>query len=473
VFCERGWAEVNFETQSLVIQHQTSLPRRIVSATANFTESWKLSVEGVGNIFNYLRGRLVPYGGMQVLIPRLYESILHSHPPPISRELAIAVTQAEEEIFSGLTEPKSVGCYIPSKQATISHADRILVTGANGYVGLQVVKALVQDGYYVRALIRPTGSAERLKELGVEVFLGDVRRLDDVTAASDRVDAIVHLAAGMKGSREFILDTCVRGTRNVAEAALLHSVKRVLYMSSFSVYDFAKLHDGDEISEASPLEEEPERRGTYSLGKRRAEDVALAHLTDSPTPWTILRPSLIVGKERNMFAAVGPLLGNTLLCLGRPRKRLLLVHVEDVAGAILEALRNETTVGKVYIVSNDTITIREYVDSRIRADRSRNIRVLYVPYTVARFLGYIASLLQKLAGVGSTIDRRRLLSVYRDVGADTTLLQQHTGWRPMRSLVERLGREAHSREPLQPAGVNHPDCAASSARRNIRATRQQ
>jgi len=409
---------------------------------------------------------------MQVLIPRFYNSILHSQMPPISRELATAVTQAEEEIFSGSTQLQSMGCYLSSTQVSVSHADRILVTGANGYVGLQVVKALVENGYYVRALIRPTSSPERLKELGVEVFLGDVRRLEDVVAASDGVDVIVHLAAGMKGSQEFIEDTCVRGTQNVAEAALLHSVKRVLYMSSFSVYDFAKLHDGDEIREASPLEEEPERRGAYSLGKRRAEDVALAHLTDSTTPWTILRPSLIVGKERDIFAPVGGLVGNTLLCLWRPRKRLLLVHVEDVAGAVLEALRNKTTVCKVYTVSNYPITIQEYVDSRIRAERSRDIRVLYVPYVVARLLGYIATLIQKVIHLGPGVSRRRLLSLYRDVGVNTSLLQQHTSWRPTGALLERLGSEAHSREAVEAAVVNQEGCAASSPYTSTRVVRQ-
>src|SRR5262249_45113930 len=109
VLCEKGSAEVNFDTQTLLVHYQTFLPRRIVSATANFTDSCQLSVQAVGNIVNYLRGKLVPYGGMQVLIPRFYDSILHLQLPPVSRELTTAVTQAEEEIFSGLTQPCFTG----------------------------------------------------------------------------------------------------------------------------------------------------------------------------------------------------------------------------------------------------------------------------------------------------------------------------------------------------------------------------
>ena len=438
VLCERGSAEVNFDTQTLLVHRQTFLPRRIVSATANFTDACRLSVQAVGNIVNYFRGKLVPYGGMQVLIPRFYDSILHMKPPPISRELATAVTRAEEAIFSGLTPPGFTGRYCPSMQTTIRHVDRVLVTGANGYVGWQVVQALVEQGYYVRALVRPTSSPERLQQLGVEVFLGDVRRLEDVSAAANGMQIIVHLAAGMKGSQAFIVDTCVRGTQNVAEAAALQRVKRVIYMSSFSAYDFARLRDGEDITETSPLEAQPESRGAYSLGKRRAEDIALSHLADSTAPWTILRPALIVGRGRDIFAPVGARIGNTLVCLGRPRKRLLLVHVEDVAAAVLQLIQNNRTQGQVYILSHRPITVREYVDTCIRRSRYPDVRVLYIPYFLARLGSWMAALVQKLTHLGPSINRRRLLSVYREVGINSTLLLQHTGWQPMGALLTRL-----------------------------------
>ena len=446
VFCEKGAAEVNFDTQTLLVHHQPFLTRRIISATANFSESWKLCIQGVGNIVNYLRGRLVPYGGMRVLIPRFYDSILHSQVPPVSRELATAVTRAEEEIFEGLTQPRVVGRYWPSAQTDIRHKERVLVTGANGYLGLQVVKTLVANGYYVRALVRPTSSAGHLQQLDVEVFLGDVRRLDDVSAAADGMQVIIHLAAGMRGSQEIMVDTCVRGTQNVAEAASLQRVQRVIYMSSFSVYDFVKLHDGEEITETSPLEERPERKGAYSLGKRRAEDVALSHLSDAATPWTILRPSLIVSKGRDLFAPVGAKVGNTLVCLCRPSKCLLLVHVEDVAAAVLQLLQNNKTQGQVYTLSHQNpITVREYVDACIRRSGYQDIRVVYVPYFLARFGGWMTALAQKLIHLGPNVNRRRLLTLYRDVRVKSALLQQHTGWQPTGALLERLHRETERR----------------------------
>jgi predicted dehydrogenase/nucleoside-diphosphate-sugar epimerase len=442
VFCEKGSAEINFETQTLLISRESSLPRRIVSATANFTQSCRLSWQGINTIVNYLRGSLVPYAGMQALLPLFYDSILNSKMPPISRELATAVVWAEEEIFSGSTQPSFQGRCAKSQQTEIRQAERVLVTGANGYVGSRVVKALVERGYYVRALVRPTGSPEKLERLGVEVFLGDVRRVEDVNNAAEGMQIIVHMAAGMKGTHEFMVDSCVRGTQSVAEAASLQGVKRVIYMSSLSVYDYAGQRNGTEFTETTPLEAHAETRGAYSLGKRRAEDIALSHLADNATPWTVLRPSLIVGNGSDICAPVGSKIGNNVVCLGSPRKRLPLVHVDDVAAAVLQVLQNPNTRGQVYVLSDpDTITVRTYVKSCLRS-RFRDLRIIHVPYVVMRAAGLVAALVKKVTGFGPTINRRRLLSVYRDIGASSALLQRHTGWQPAGALLERLNQEA-------------------------------
>jgi nucleoside-diphosphate-sugar epimerase len=165
-------------------------------------------------------------------------------------------------------------------------------------------------------------------------------------------------------------------------------------------------------------------------------------LADSTTPWTVLRPSLIVSQGRDVFAPVGAKISNTLVCFGRPRKRLLLVHIEDVATAILQLLQHQQTQGQVYTLSDHPITVREYVDTCIRRSHSQTLRVLYIPYFVARLGGWMAALVQKLTHLGPSINRRRLLSLYRNVGVDSTLLQQHTGWQPAGALLERLCRKA-------------------------------
>jgi predicted dehydrogenase/nucleoside-diphosphate-sugar epimerase len=445
VFCEQGSAEVDFGTQTLQVFRRGALPRAVSSATAGFSRGYRLGRQSAANIFNYLRGALVPYGGLRVLIPLYYESIRRKSMPPISRDLALAVSQAEETIFSDSRPPIARGFYSASLQTNTPRAERILVTGAGGYVGSAVAKALADAGYYVRAMVRPTSRLDQLQKLGVEIFLGDVRRTDDVIAAAAGMDAIAHIAAGVRGTPAFVVDSSVRGTQAVADAAIQAGVRRVIYMSSMSVYDLTQLRNGERIAEASPLEELPESRGAYSLGKRKAEDIALRHLSDVSPAWTILRPSFIVGNGRDVFAPVGPQIGRKVVCLNRRRNRLLLVHVEDVAAAIVAVLHSQDTKNQIYTLSHpDEIRVRDYVEICRQQDAQRKVRVIYVPYAAIRLAAGFSSLLHKLTPRFPSISPRRLVSAYRNVRADSKNLCEQTGWQPAPGLLQRLAAEMRS-----------------------------
>ncbi len=454
IFCEKGSAEVDFEALTATVTPQSKLPRRIALASGAFVTSAKLSSQSAGNIINYLRGKLLPYQGLQVLIPRFYESIRTTKRPPISRELATAVMAAEEAIFAD-AQPEVVesGPYLPSAHTQDSRPKRVLVTGANGYVGLHVTKALLEHGYHVRALVRPTSAISALKELGVETFLGDIRCFDHVDNAMSGMDAVVHLAAGIHGSPEFILETCVRGTENVAKSGRLQRVSRLVYMSSVSVYDFARVRDGENITEGTPLEADPEARGAYSLAKRRAEEVALAHLGDNFPAWTILRPSLVVGGGRDVLNPIGSQVGRMLVCLGRPRKRLALIHVEDVAAAVVRILQQEQTRGAVYTLSQpEVIRMRDYVGACVRPAFAEKLRVVYIPYLAMRALALLSNVVKKTTGFGPSLNKQRLLSVYRDADVNSSLLFGHTQWQPAPGLLARLAKD--SGQKPQPAAAD-------------------
>ena len=462
VRCEHGSVEANFETQTLSVSGGGMLPRRLQAVTGTFTQGFSLATQTLGNVFNFLRGKLVPYNGLRILIPRYYESVQKSEAPPISRELALAATQVEAAVLAGPNQIQASGFYLPSSQKEVHQTERVLVTGASGYVGYRVVRALMEAGYYVRVLVRPTSSLERLQELGPEIFLGDVRRPSDVQAAVADMDVIVHLAAGMQGSTDYVVDSCVRGTKSVADVAQAMGVKRVIYMSSFSVYDFAALRNGEQITENSPLEAQPETRGAYTLGKRRAEDIALQHLRETTPAWTILRPSLIVGEGRDIFAAVGPKIGRNLISLSSPRKKLLLVHVDDVATAIVVCLQNPNTKNQVYTLSDqDELTVRDYVKTCIRRGAHKDIRTIYVPYVVARLLAATANLFHRVTPRVPGMNPRRLLSVYRNAGANSSLLCNHTGWQPEGRLLARLNGEVQSSSPVSP--VEHDQIPVGQA----------
>lgn len=134
---------------------------------------------------------------------------------------------------------------------------KALVTGATGFLGRRLVLRLLRDGIEVRALVRPGRPAPCP---GIEVFEGDVCDDAAVAAAVCGVDWVVHAAARVdtQGSWEAFAETNVRGTRRVIRAAHAASVRRIVHVSSLSVY--AVPRDGVTITEDSPYESESESR---------------------------------------------------------------------------------------------------------------------------------------------------------------------------------------------------------------------
>jgi predicted dehydrogenase/nucleoside-diphosphate-sugar epimerase len=441
VFCERGVVLIDFYTSSVMVLPSNLMPKFIDRGTFNLRRSWQFATASLKNVFDVARGNLVPFQGLQRLIPAFYSSIREGGPPPVAPALAIAVSKAESEIFSTAGKLHLDLSDRPSRQIYIRRKEKVFVTGASGYIGSEVVNQLLEEGFYVRTFVRPLSKTDSLERLGVEIVYGDITDAAALQKGMEGMDIVVHLAAPLKGPENFIIHCIVEGTKNVAEAASHMGIKRVIYMSSMAVYDYAKLEDGDAITEDSPLEEKPEERGAYSLAKRRAETVALRHLMHKNPCWTIVRPSMVVGKGSNLFSPAGARIGNVLLVFGSRRKHLRLVHVEDVARALVEIIQHAGTAGRVYTISSSSeLTLREYVDGYIRI-RYPKMRTVYVPYWGSALLVRLVAALRDATGKGPNISMRRLAYLYRDVRVNSGNIVQDVGWQPKQDLLGELVKE--------------------------------
>jgi dihydroflavonol-4-reductase len=307
-----------------------------------------------------------------------------------------------------------------------------------------LVKLLVEEGYSVRALVRPLSHIGQLEDLGVEIFFGDVRDLQSLINASEGMDTVIHAAAGLRGSTKHILESCIAGTQNIAEASRSAKVRRVIYLSSMSVYDFTKLKNGDVISEQSPLDDCPELRGAYSLGKRKAEDIVLAHLHDTYPSWTILRPSVIVGQNKDSLGPIDAFqIGSSIICMSPRQKKLRMIHVEDVTSTVVRLLQNDATQGKIFVLSSpEKLSMNEYIQVCVReVNPERKLRVMHVPYWFAKLGVTGLMVIRKVIGKGPSLNLRRLAAVYREVGVTSDALNTALDWQPRRGLLERLKNE--------------------------------
>ncbi|MGZ5850550.1 MAG: hopanoid-associated sugar epimerase [Methyloceanibacter sp.] len=237
--------------------------------------------------------------------------------------------------------------------------DLALVTGATGFVGSAVARALVAAGFRVRALVRRGSARANLDGLGVEHVEGDMRDAQAVRAAAQGARYVFHVAADYRlwsPDPEEIMCTNVEGTRIVMEAAASAGAERVVYTSS--VATLKPLPGGKPADETRPLSES-EAIGAYKKSKIAAERLVETMIKDG-LPAVIVNPSAPIGPRDRRPTPTGRLIVEA--ASGRipafVDTGLNLVHVDDVATGHLLALRHGR-IGECYILGGENMTLAE------------------------------------------------------------------------------------------------------------------
>lgn len=238
--------------------------------------------------------------------------------------------------------------------------DRVLLTGATGFVGSAVARALITAGYRVRALVRPTSPRGNLDGLDVEILEGDIRDPVAVGRAVAGVGALVHTAADYRlWARDpaQITRTNVEGTRVVMRAALAAGVERVVHTSS--VATLALRPGGEPADETTPLPEAA-ATGAYKRSKVVAERLVEAMAAKDGLPAVIVNPSTPIGPRDIRPTPTGRVI--VAAATGRMPAfvdtGLNLVHVDDVASGHVAAL-TRGSVGERYILGGDNVTLAD------------------------------------------------------------------------------------------------------------------
>jgi dTDP-glucose 4,6-dehydratase len=235
---------------------------------------------------------------------------------------------------------------------------KVLVTGADGFIGSHLVEALVRGGTQVRAFVlynsfNSWGWLDRCdpKVRGqFEIFAGDVRDPHGVRTAMAGCDAVLHLAALIAipysyHSPDTYVDTNVKGTLNVVQAARELGVRRVVHTSTSEVYGTARFVP---MTEDHPLQ----GQSPYSASKIGADQIAMSFYTSFETPVVTLRPFNTYGPRQSARA----LIPTVITQIANKRRRIELgslhptrdfTYVTDTVAGFMAALQAERAVGQV------------------------------------------------------------------------------------------------------------------------------
>jgi dihydroflavonol-4-reductase len=245
--------------------------------------------------------------------------------------------------------------------------DRVLVTGASGFVGSAVLRALdarrgaaAEGTPTLRVLARPSSPTGNFADVDCEVVLGDMRDPADMARALDGVRWLYHVAADYRlwaRDPKDIIRANLEGTRNVMEAALARRVERIVYTSSVATLRAGD--DGAPVDETSPLAP-GEGIGAYKESKVLAERLVERLIAERGLPAVIVQPSTPIGPRDIKPTPTGRILVEA--AMGRVPAfvdtGLNLAHVDDVAAGHLLAME-KGVIGERYILGGQDASLRE------------------------------------------------------------------------------------------------------------------
>ena len=241
-------------------------------------------------------------------------------------------------------------------------ADRVLVTGATGFVGSAVARALLARGLTVVALARSTSPRTNLDGLDIEVAIGDMTDQASIEAAAKGARYLFHVAADYRlwaRDPEDIVSANRDGTAAVMRAALASGVERVVYTSSVATLGIPKGQDPmAPADESAPLTEQT-AIGAYKRSKVIAERLVERMVTEDGLPAVIVNPSTPIGPRDVKPTPTGRIIveAATGKVPAFVDTGLNLAHVDDVAEGHLLAL-DKGRIGERYILGGQDVTLR-------------------------------------------------------------------------------------------------------------------
>jgi len=314
---------------------------------------------------------------------------------------------------------------------------RALVTGATGFVGSAVARALSRAGWQVRALARVGSDQRNLAQLPVEITVGDLSDSASLAAALRDCDALFHVAADYRlgaADPERLYQTNVEGTRNVLNAAQRAAVVRIVYTSSVATVGLPV--DGSPGTEETPVAL-ADMIGHYKRSKFLAEQL-VRDFVRRGAPVITVNPSTPIGPGDVKPTPTGRIVVDA--AMGRTPAYvdtgLNVVHVDDVAAGHLRAFERGR-IGERYILGGENMTLREIL-AHISRMAGRNPPRIRLPHAAVLPLAYASEALARATGRGArvTVESVRMARKHMYFSSEKAVRELGYSWRPPTAAFE-------------------------------------
>lgn len=286
--------------------------------------------------------------------------------------------------------------------------ERVLITGASGFIGFHLIEAALREGMEVYAAVRPSSDVSHLAPLDIKYIMPDFNNADSIRKEleKERFTYIIHAAGTTREKTQEAYNRInATYTQNLALAAASADIplKKFVFLSSLAAIGpiaYTDVKPIDELSEARPVT-------SYGRSKLLAEQ----YLQDIQLPLITIRPTAVYGpREKDIFIMFKTLKGGLEPYIGRQPQTLTFVYATDVAQAVIKALQCDM-VNKTYNLSDGKQYSRYELADLIKSVLGRRTLKMHVPMGIVRL---IASSLERAYARSSkapVINREKLFEL--------------------------------------------------------------
>jgi dihydroflavonol-4-reductase len=263
--------------------------------------------------------------------------------------------------------------------------EKVLVTGANGFVGSRLCARLLEDKYHVIAGVREGCDASLIEDLDLEYRFGDITYPETLPEMVRNVDYIIHNAGAVKVKNlKLFFDINQIGTKNMIEAATGHErLKKFIYISSMAAAGPSK--PNHPVTESDP----PNPITVYGRSKLAGEKEVLQKVEQVNS--VIVRPPGIYGPgEKEMFTFFEILNNRIKPYIGSTKRRIQLLHIDDLTRGISKVLKADTKSGEIYYIAESQSYSYYQLVNHLRRAVGRASFPIYVPGWAVRMIAWIS-----------------------------------------------------------------------------------
>jgi len=312
-----------------------------------------------------------------------------------------------------------------------------LVTGATGFTGGHLARALAAGQWRVRALVRDRRRAADLERAGIELLVGDIRDPAAVDAAAAGVDLVFHLAAVYRQAgipeREYYAVN-VEAARAVVAAAARHGVRRVVHCSTVGVHGDVDRPPADEDAPLKPGD-------VYQATKLEGERAVRAAAAALGIEVTIARPTGIYGPgDRRLLKMFRGVARGRFPILGSGRIYYHLTYIDDLVEGFRQCATHPAAADRTYILAGAEVTTLNELTALIAEAAGAPAPRLHLPVWPFRAAGAVCEAVCVPLGIEPPIYRRRVDFFTKSRAFDISRARREIGYEPRVGLREGIAR---------------------------------